>query len=81
MTTTEFFTVERIPGGYAVVDFNGESVIGYRDRKTAETLAASYTKGLFTAAESYDIRRTAALAYLAARKERVPAVAAQMELF
>lgn len=76
-----FYTVNKIKGGYQVQDWAGGHVIAYRDKATAEKVATSCTKGLFTAAEEYDRRRSSALQYLAQRAQRVPANANQMELF
>ncbi len=77
----EFFTVKKVPGGFAVIDFNGQPVVGYRDKATTEKVATSHTHGLFTGAETYDARFVAARRYLAARAQRAPVNANQLELF
>lgn len=76
------YTVEKIEGGFAVMDWVGEIEIAYRSRKHADQYALGATHELFTAAEVYDERRECVMAYLAERAERpAPAPSAQLEMF
>lgn len=70
-----FFDVAKVGKFYALTDHTGTFVSpGYRDKATVERMARTWTLALFSAAEDYDIRRTAAKAYCAARANRVPYV-------
>lgn len=73
------FDVIKVKGGYAVIDWEGNEVVAYRSKAIAEIAATNCAKGLFTAAEEYDLRRTATLQYLAKRTQRAPS--SQLELF
>lgn len=74
------YTVINIAGaGWYVQDWKGDVLIGYRSKATADQVCRGYIIGLHNEAETYDTRRTAALAYLAQRAARTPTT--QLEMF
>lgn len=77
----EIVTVKRIQGGFAVMDHTGAILIAYKHRKNAEGFANGLVHGIFNGAEDYNLRRNAALVYLANRKNRILQPPAQLELF
>lgn len=74
-------TVEKIEGGFAVLDHNGEALVGYRNKKHAEAFAVGHINMIFGDAEYYNERFTRVRAYLADRANRVSVPSAQLELF
>lgn len=75
------FEVTKVPGGFAVVNWNGEVEVAYKNKKFAEQYAFGATIELFVGAEEYDLRREAVLDYIATRANRSPVVQPQLELF
>lgn len=66
---------------HAVIDPLGNVEVAYRAKKDAEASALGHTNFMFGDAEQDNERRDRALAYLAARAERVAAPRPQLELF
>lgn len=77
----DLVSVVKIAGGFAVLDHNGDALIGYRNKKHAESFAMGHACSIYGDAEYYNERRNAALAYLESRKIRAAKPKAQFELF
>lgn len=77
----DLVSVEKIAGGFVVLDHNGEAIIAYRNRKHADQYAKGHASLIYGEAERYNERRDYALAYLASRAQRVAKPKAQFELF
>lgn len=77
-----FLNVTKAGKWHVVVDaFSGEELIGYRQKKDAESFAIGHINFMYGDAEAYNDRRDAARAYLAERAVRVCVPSAQMSLF
>lgn len=76
-----FAAVEKINGGFAVINWAGDVVVAYRNRKHAEQALVGYEAQIWGGAEYENERRDAIAAYLADRAARVAVPSAQLELF
>lgn len=77
----DLVSVVKIAGGFAVLDHNGEPLIGYRNKKHAESFALGHACSIYGEAEYYNDRLTRARAYLKLRALRVFLPKAQFALF
>lgn len=75
------FTVEKVKGGFVVLNWAGEIEIAYRNRKHAENYALGAVHEIFNEAERYNERFDTVNQYLADRAKRVPLVDPQLSMF
>jgi len=75
------FTVEKVKGGFVVLNWAGEIEIAYRNRKHAENYASGAVHEIFNEAENQNERFDAVKQYLAERAKRIPLVNPQLSMF
>lgn len=77
----DLVTVEKIKGGFMVLDHNGDGIIAYKNKKYAEQYAKGHAACIYGEAERYNERRDYVISYLAGRAQRIAKPKAQLELF
>jgi hypothetical protein len=76
---SDLFTVKRVGGGYAVLNWRGEVEIAYRQKKHAESYAVGAFWSIYGEATRENHRRDGIRAYLSARAKRAPNPQLKME--